>query len=90
MQSDLFVWIKGKYVQKSAEGGLLVNFLLLRLRLILLGKMTGPRLTDEMWIPRLMKIMRKLRITKVGDEWRLNEVTKKQREILSKLGIPLL
>ena len=68
MQSDLFVGIKGKYVQKSAEGGLLVNFLLLRLRLILLGKMTGPRLTDEMWIPRLMKIMRKLRITKVGDE----------------------
>jgi hypothetical protein len=37
-----------------------------------------------------MRIMRKLRITKVGDEWRLNEVTKKQREILSKLGIPLL
>ena len=90
LQSDLFVGIKGKSVQKSAEGGLLVNFLSLRLRLILLGKMTGPRLTDEMWIPRLMKIMRKLRITKVGDEWRINEVTKKQREILSKLGIPLL
>ncbi len=37
-----------------------------------------------------MKIMWKLRITKVGDEWRLNEVTKKQSEILSKLGIPQL
>jgi hypothetical protein len=68
LQSDLFVGIKGKYVQKSAEGGLFVNFLSLRLRLTLLGKMNGSRLTDEMWISRLMKIMRKLRITKVGDE----------------------
>ena len=90
LQSDLFVGIKGKSVQKSAEGGLLVNFLSLRLRLMLLGKMKESKLTDEMWIPKLMRIMRKLRITKVGDEWRLNEVTKKQREILSKLGIPLL
>ena len=57
---------------------------------MLLGKMKESKLTDEMWIPKLMRIMRKLRITKVGDEWRLNEVTKKQREILSKLGIPLL
>lgn len=37
-----------------------------------------------------MKIMWKLRITKVGDEWRLNEVTKEQRETLTKLGITLL
>jgi len=37
-----------------------------------------------------MKVMRKLRITCVGGEWRLNEVTRKQREILSRLGLPLL
>ena len=90
LQSDLFVGIRGKSVQKSAEGGLLVNFLSLRLRLMLLNRMKESGLTDEMWIPKLMKIMKKLRITRVGNEWRLNEVTKKQREVLSKLGIPLL
>jgi hypothetical protein len=90
LQSDLFLGIRGRSVQKSAEGGLLVNFLSLKLRLMLLNRMKESKLTDEMWIPKLMKVMRKLRITKVGDEWRLNEVTKKQREILSKLGIPLL
>ena len=39
-----------------------------RLRLMLLGRMKGSMLTDEMWIPRSMKIMRKPRITKFGDE----------------------
>ena len=90
LQSDLFVGIRGKSVQKSAEGGLLVNFLSLRLRLTLLNRMKKSGITDEMWVPKLMKVMRKLRITRVGEEWRLNEVTKKQREILSKLGLPLL
>ena len=90
LQSDLFMGIKGKSDQKSAEGGLLVNFLSLRLRLTLLDRMKTAGITDEMWIPKFMKIMRKLRITLVGDEWRLNEVTRKQRELISKLGLPLL
>ena len=90
LQSDLFMGIKGKSDQKSAEGGLLVNFLSLRLRLTLLDRMKSAGITDEMWIPKFMKIMRKLRITLVGDEWRLNEVTKKQRELIAKLGLPLL
>jgi len=90
LQSDLFMGIRGKSIQKSAEGGLLVNFLSLRLRLSLLGMMKSSGITDEMWIPKLMKVMRKLRITCVGGEWRLNEVTRKQREILSRLGLPLL
>lgn len=90
LQSDLFAGIRGKSVQKSAEGGLLVNFLSLRLRLSLLEMMKSSGITDEMRIPKLMKVMRKLRITCVGGEWRLNEVTRKQREILSRLGLPLL
>ena len=90
LQSDLFMGIKGKSDQKSAEGALLVNFLSLRLRLTLLNRMKSSGITDEMWIPKFMKVMRKLRITLVGDEWRLNEVTKKQRELIGKLGLPLL
>ena len=72
------------------EGGLLINFLSLRLRLTLLKYMKQSRVTDNMWIPKVLKLMKKLRITLVSDEWRLNEVTKKQRELRSKLGIPLL
>ena len=90
LQSDLFMGIKGRSAQNSAEGGLLVNFLSLRLRLSLLDAMKTSGLVDQMWIPKLMLTMRKLRITMVGGEWRLNEVTKKQREIISKLGLPLL
>lgn len=90
LQSDLFVGIKGRSAQMSAEGGLLINFLSLRLRLTLLKYMKQSKITDNMWIPKVLKLMKKLRITLVGDEWRLNEVTKKQRELLSKLGIPLL
>ena len=90
LQSDLFMGIKGRSAQNSAEGGLLVNFLSLRLRLSLLDAMRTSGLVDQMWIPKLMLTMRKLRITMVGGEWRLNEVTKKQREIISKLGLPLL
>lgn len=37
-----------------------------------------------------MKVLRKPRITLVGNEWRLKEVTKKQRELIGKLGLPLL
>lgn len=90
LQSDLFNGVRGKSTQKSAEGGLLVNFLSLRLRLTLLNRMKDSGLTDTMWIPKMFKVLKKLRITRVGDEWRLNEVTKAQREIISKLGLPLL
>lgn len=90
LQSDLFMGIKGKSDRKSAEGGLLVNFLSLRLRLTLLERMRTSGITDEMRIPKLMKVLRKLRMTLVGNEWRLNEVTKKQRELIGKLGLPLL
>ncbi len=37
-----------------------------------------------------MRIMRKLRMTDVSGEGRLNEITRKQKEILSKLEISLL
>lgn len=90
LQSDLFDGVKGRSDQRSAEGGLLVNFLSLRLRLTLLKRMRASGVTDEMWVPKLMKVMRKLRITQVGGEWRLNEVTKAQRSILARLGLPLL
>lgn len=63
LQSDLFVEIKGRSTQMSAEGGLLINFLSLRLRLTLLKNMKQSKVTDVMWIPKVLKLMRKLRIS---------------------------
>lgn len=90
LRSGLFTGIKGESDRKSAEGGLLVNFLSLRLGPALLNRMRSSGITDETWIPELMKVLRKPRINLVGDERRLNEVTGKQRELIGELGLPLI
>ena len=87
IQSDLFIGSKGKSTQESAEGGLFVNFISLRLRLLLLERMRSAGLLDSMWIPDLLRILKKLKISHIGDNWRLNEVTKSQKEIFEKLGV---
>jgi len=89
LQSDLFNGVLGKSDQHSAEGGLLVNFLSLRLRLELISRMKEAKLTDKIWVPKLMATMGKLKMSCIGGEWRLNEVTKSQREIMDALGIKL-
>ena len=87
IQSDLFIGSKGKSTQESAEGGLFVNFLSLRLRLTLLERMRASGLLDTMWIPDLLRVLKKLKISHIGDKWRLNEVTKAQRDIFEGLKI---
>jgi len=89
LQSDLFNGVTGKSDQDSAEGGLLVNFLALRLRSTLIDSMKGAKLTDAMWVPDIISVMKKLKISRVGGEWRLNEVTKAQRTIFEKLGVKM-
>lgn len=87
LQSDLLVGSKGKSSQKSADGGLFINFISLRLRLHLLNEMKRSGLLESMWIPDLLNILKKLKISHIGNQWRLNEVTKTQRELFQKLGI---
>ena len=87
--SDLFDGVTGKSDQDSAEGGLLVNFISLRLRMMLIKRMKECGLTDTMWVPDLIRTTRKLKISCIGGEWRLNEVTKSQRTICEKLGVKL-
>ena len=87
LQSDLFDGVKGKSDQESAEGGLMVSFLSLRLRTALLNRMKENGLTDRMWISDVMGIMRKLKISQVGGRWRLNEMTRAQKDIFEGLGI---
>lgn len=89
LQSDLFVGITGKSDQDSAEGGLLVNFLSLRLRLTLIQRIKASSLEGKCWVPDVLNTLRKLKISKIGDNWRLNEVTKSQRDIFKALGVKL-
>lgn len=87
IQSDLRHGINGGSDQDSAEGGLLVNFLSLRLRLTLINDLKDTDLAGRMWVPDILSALGKLKISKVGGEWRLNEVTRTQRTIYEKLGI---
>lgn len=89
IQSDLFIGSKGKSTQESAEGGLFVNFLSLRLRLMLLERMRSAGLLETMWVPELFRTLKKLKISHIGDSWRLNEITKTQRDIFEKLNVKI-
>lgn len=89
LQSDLFVGVCGKSDQDSAEGGLLVNFLSLRLRITLIERLKETSLADKMWVPDVINLLKKLKMSCIGGNWRLNEVTKAQRELFKQLGIEL-
>ena len=89
LQSDLLVGLCGKSDQDSAEGGLLVNFLSLRLRITLIERMKKSPLAGKMWVPDVINLLKKLKMSCVGGNWRLNEVTKSQKELFKQLGIKL-
>ena len=87
LQSVLYVGITGISVQNSAEGGLLVNFLSLRLRLTLINLLKEKGLAGNYWVPDVINTLKKLKISCIGGKWRLNEVTKAQRELFGALGV---
>lgn len=87
LQSDLFVGLCGKSDQDSAEGGLLVNFLSLRLRITLIRRLKDSPLSGKMWVPDVINLLKKLKMSCVGGNWRLNEVTKAQKELFKTLKI---
>ncbi|MBR1452270.1 MAG: hypothetical protein IJ592_02080 [Candidatus Methanomethylophilaceae archaeon] len=89
LQSDLYVGITGKSDQNSAEGGLLVNFLSLRLRLTLINLLKEKGLAGNYWVPDVINTLKKLKISCIGGKWRLNEVTKAQRELFEALEVKI-
>ena len=89
LQSDLYVDITGKSNQNSAEGGLLVNFLSLRLRLTLINLLKEKGLAGNYWVLDVISTLKKLKISFIGGKWRLNEVTKAQRELFEALGVKI-
>ncbi len=89
LQSDLSVGLCGKSTQDSAEGGLLVNFLSLRLRIALINRIKVTSLSGKMWVPDVINLLKKLKMSCVGGKWRLNEITKAQKDLFNALRIKL-
>ena len=61
------------------------------MRATLLRKARDAELLDKKSIEEILLEPAKLRAVKVGDKWRLTEISKKQRTILEKIniGIPV-
>jgi transposase len=80
-------------VQKieTLRGLLFIFFISLILRAILLQKARDAELLEKRSIEEIIMELAKLRAVKVGNKWKLTEITKKQRTILEKMkiGIPV-
>ena len=72
---------------ESVKGMLCVEFIALVLRTSLLNRARDAGLLNKMWLTDIINEMMKLKITRIGETWRLNELTKKQRELLKALGV---
>ena len=81
LQSDLLIGLSGKSDQDSAEGGLLVNFLSLRFCITLIECMRRSPLAGKVWVLDVINLLKKLKMSCVGGNWRLNDVTKSQKEL---------
>jgi transposase len=72
---------------ESVKGMLCVEFIALVLRTSLLNRARDAGLLTRMWVTDMINELAKLKITRIGETWRLNEVSKKQRELLQALGV---
>jgi len=80
-------------VQKIAtlQGLLFIFFLSLVLRAMLLRRARNAKLLEKSSIEEILMELAKIRAVKVGEKWRLTEISKKQRTILEKMkiGVPV-
>jgi transposase len=76
-------------VQKieTLRGLLFIFFISLILRAILLRKARDAELLEKRSIEEIIMELAKLRAVKVGNKWKLTEISKKQRTILEKMKI---
>ncbi|MPM16849.1 hypothetical protein SDC9_63231 [bioreactor metagenome] len=73
----------------SVSGMIFAEFVLVSLRYVLAERLREAELPGKVWIPDVLGLMNKLKITYLNGKWRLNEVSKKQREMYSALGVPI-
>ncbi|AGN26519.1 hypothetical protein A3207_08285 [Candidatus Methanomassiliicoccus intestinalis] len=87
LKSSMEGGIKHLSSRESVEGMLYIEFIALILRTILLNKMREENMLQNIWIPDVINEMSKLKIGNIGNIWRLNELTKKEKELLKKLSV---
>lgn len=71
----------------SMHGLLFVMFLSLLLRSHLLNRARKAKLPGKTWTDEMLRFLGVLKVTQVGGEWRLNEVTGQRRELFEALGV---
>jgi len=71
----------------SFRGLMFVAFVSLVLRTFMMRRAAEAKLLDKNWIDDMLLELAKLKVTKIGETWRLSEVTKKQRELIAALGV---
>jgi len=86
LKDDLEGGIKGLQNDVSADGMIFVQFVSMILLFELFRRIRSSSLYRKLWMPDVNNELRKLKASKIGDHWILNEVTKKQRDIIEALG----
>jgi len=89
LKSDLGGGVTNLSDACSAQGAVLVEFAALILRTEVMNRLRRKDLIRSVQVPKVIGVMNKLKITFVGSEWRLNELTKEMRDVFSALDVPL-
>lgn len=70
----------------AADGLIFIQFVSLMLRCELMNRIKENRDTNgKLWYPDMMNELSKLKASKMGDKWMLNEVSRKQRLLFENL-----
>jgi len=89
LKSDLEGGVTNLSDMGSAQGAVLTEFVSLILRTELINRLRRKDLINSLHVPKVIGVMNKLKISFMGSEWRLNEITKEMRDIFSSLDVPL-
>ena len=87
LKTDLQGGVKCLQTDLSADGMIFIQFISLILRCELFRTLKECKLYKRCWIPDVFNELSKLKVTKIGDKWLLNEVSRKQRTIFESLAI---
>ena len=72
---------------ESLEEQMDIDFIALSLRTVLLNRMKKQTLLKNCCVPDIINEMSKLKVVRIGEDWRLNELTKKQKDYFKALSI---
>lgn len=87
LKTDLQGGVKCLQTDLSADGMIFIQFISLILRCELVRALKESKLYKKYWLPDIFNELGKLKATKLGNKWLLNEVSKKQRTIYESLAI---